>query len=231
MDIWNEPISYGCSSAVQFLSQAGLSRADKLLAIFGQNPFTKFSNNIHVGIDLYIPKWQLSIMHYSKKCNRCKMHLHSSHFAKSVGNTGGTGLASVCRECYHKHYSPKSLKEPGRILRGYERHCAISYQRELSVRGMLARANHRAFKKGLSFDLNESDIVIPKRCPVLGIPLVLDRGNGRQNGSASLDRIDNKKGYTKDNTIVISLRANYLKGNATINELRKIARYYSRFEE
>ena len=42
----------------------------------------------------------------------------------------------------------------------------------------------------------------------------------------SIDRIDNTRGYVKDNIIIVSRRANILKKDATINELIKLANYY-----
>src|SRR6266481_1415047 len=41
----------------------------------------------------------------------------------------------------------------------------------------------------------------------------------------SLDRIDPSKGYIKGNIAVISFRANRLKGNATLDEIRKVINY------
>jgi hypothetical protein len=44
----------------------------------------------------------------------------------------------------------------------------------------------------------------------------------------SIDRIDNNKGYTKDNIMVISRRANILKKDATFDELITIGKFYER---
>ena len=86
-------------------------------------------------------------------------------------------------------------------------------------------ARQRANLKGLEFTITPNDIVIPKLCPVLGIPLSPTVGMGSRKiteleSSPSIDRIDNSKGYTKDNICVISLRANNIKKDATLTELR-----------
>ena len=41
----------------------------------------------------------------------------------------------------------------------------------------------------------------------------------------TLDRIDSNKGYIKENIQVISFKANRLKNNATIDELKCIIKY------
>ena len=75
---------------------------------------------------------------------------------------------------------------------------------------MWSRAKYRAKQKGLDFNITKEDIVIPDTCPLLGIPME----------SPSLDRIDSTKGYTKGNVWVISNRANTLKNDATLSELK-----------
>lgn len=82
----------------------------------------------------------------------------------------------------------------------------------------------RANKSGLECSISVEDIVIPKVCPVLGIPLVWATGK-QTNNSPSIDRVDNSKGYTKDNIRVISMRANRLKSNMTIDEAELIVKY------
>lgn len=82
----------------------------------------------------------------------------------------------------------------------------------------------RAKKRGLEFDLAPEDLRYPEYCPVLGIKLVPGRVEGF-NACPSVDRFDNTKGYTKDNIRVISARANSLKKDASIQEMRAILAY------
>ena len=46
--------------------------------------------------------------------------------------------------------------------------------------------------------------------------------------SPSIDRIDNSKGYTKDNIIVVSQLANAIKNQATPNQIQKVATFYEK---
>lgn len=89
-------------------------------------------------------------------------------------------------------------------------------------------AKSRAKAKGLDFTISIEDIIVPEKCPVLGIRLKSGAGNGTQSvaeleTSPTLDRVDNSKGYTPDNICVISLRANNLKRDASLYELRCLA--------
>lgn len=89
------------------------------------------------------------------------------------------------------------------------------------------RSKERARASGIEFTLKLEDIVIPPLCPILNIPLTLVNESGqRQNPNApSVDRIDNSKGYTKDNIQIVSWRANNLKGKATLEEWRLIEKW------
>jgi hypothetical protein len=90
---------------------------------------------------------------------------------------------------------------------------------------MIARAKNGARIRGLGFNLVEADILpLPKFCPVLGVELNYTPRGTRDNW-ASIDRFDNSKGYVKDNVCVISLRANELKRNATVEEMRGVLAY------
>lgn len=87
---------------------------------------------------------------------------------------------------------------------------------------MCLQAKHHAKKLGVPFSISAADIHIPKTCPVLGIPL--ERYKNRDN-SPSLDRVICSLGYTPENIRVISGRANRLKSDASLEELRKIMEY------
>lgn len=88
---------------------------------------------------------------------------------------------------------------------------------------LVENARGRAKAAGLAFNITEDDVIIPKYCPVLGIKLKRGRGNGPSPNSPSLDRIDPRKGYVKENVWVISHRANRIKNNATPEELMLVA--------
>ena len=91
------------------------------------------------------------------------------------------------------------------------------------AKALLRQARYNAKSKGLPFDLELKDIEIPVKCPYLGCDLTTTYGQGRQWTNVSIDRIDNTKGYTKDNIQIISWRANQMKHTASLEELIKFA--------
>lgn len=103
------------------------------------------------------------------------------------------GFNSVCKECR----KPLSRAD---------------WSSKSLKRKILDRAKGRAIRKKLDFDLELEDIIIPELCPVFKAPIKVP----------SIDRIDSLRGYTKDNIRIIENRANMLKNNATIEEIRLI---------
>lgn len=104
------------------------------------------------------------------------------------------------RECWHRHRLSKMDQR------------------------LAAAAKKRAKKHGLPFSITGANVIIPKECPVLGIPL--DFSGGKQtDASPTLDRIIPELGYVPGNVAVISLRANRIKSNASLTEIRKVARW------
>ena len=81
-------------------------------------------------------------------------------------------------------------------------------------------AKHRAKKKGIPFTITMEDISVPDICPLLNIKIDCFTGDKRSPHNPSLDQIDPGKGYTPDNIQVISSRANWLKADATLSELK-----------
>ena len=113
------------------------------------------------------------------------------------------------------------IKDPQRDRKYYQRHPSYLLHRN---------ARRRSIERNIYFDLERSDIVIPTTCPILGIPMfpsVGKRGGGPS--SPTVDRIDPSKGYTKDNIHVISKRANGLKSDASMEEMKKICAWVNRY--
>ncbi|MDE1816589.1 MAG: hypothetical protein KGI11_08535 [Thaumarchaeota archaeon] len=73
----------------------------------------------------------------------------------------------------------------------------------------------RSLKRGLDFNLQEEDIILPQKCPYLGVEFIV----GDKNYGYSVDRINNEKGYIKGNIEVICILANKMKNIASKDQL------------
>ena len=153
----------------------------------------------------------------TKPCKR-------GHFERYV-------IGKKCVECgilrYQKNLENVTLKAAKRYQENKEDISKKQHtERRLNPeKTMWYRAKDRAKKKSFEFNLDESDIVIPKYCPVFPeIELIINDGKSSYN-SPSLDRVDNNKGYTKGNIRVISSRANILKKNGSLNDFKRLIEY------
>lgn len=150
--------------------------------------------------DQEIHEWPESF----KKCSKCKKLRLFEAFGSDA--KGLFKLNQVCKPCR----SVKAKKD---------------YENVDLKKRMLQRAKSRAELKGLDFSITEEDIDIPESCPVLGIPL--EKGTGvATDASPSLDRLRPSKGYVPGNVAVISYKANRIKSDATLTELRKVLEWF-----
>ena len=120
-----------------------------------------------------------------------------------------------CVNCRGKGYATKthgmSRDEDGRLTTEYN---------------MWQNASNRAKRFNVPFDIEPADIIIPDFCPVLGIPLVRSIGKTHTVNSPSLDRIIPERGYVKDNILVVSYRANTMKSDGTLEDLKNLYEFY-----
>jgi len=86
----------------------------------------------------------------------------------------------------------------------------------ICVHRSLARAKHRAKKRGMAFDLTEEWVLEQMKrqdckCALTGIPFLADEEGYRVRAYApSLDRIDNAWGYTTDNVRIVVFGINVM---------------------
>jgi hypothetical protein len=146
-----------------------------------------------------------------RRCSTCRQDLPEDQFDRTPKSADG--LAYWCRDCrarYHRSYKSAEKRYTGKSRLSWEERLWYG-------------ARKRAEDAGLAFDIEVSDIVIPEQCPVIGTRLM--RASPGLAHRASLDRIDNARGYVKGNVAVISSKANTLKSNLSIAEIGRLARY------
>ena len=167
-----------------------------------------------------------------RECRRCQQMKPIADFY--VRLRSGPGIYErTCIPCWNKGDREWYALNKKKVRARYDRDKDRILERKKRLRAedpiphMLAVAKSRAKKKGLPFSLKREDITVPDRCPVFGLPLRTSRGRLSRD-SPSLDRIHNSKGYVPGNVIVVSLRANHLKLDATIDELRTLVAFYEK---
>lgn len=142
-----------------------------------------------------------------KCCTNCKELLSVDSFGKHSATYDG--LMGMCRECRRPysaaHYDKWIKKNPTRRL--------------------WSAARHRASRANLPFDITPEDIIVPDVCPVFGIEFEVNTGEKAKYNSPSLDRFIPELGYVKSNIQVISFRANWIKQNATLQEVEALAKW------
>ena len=119
----------------------------------------------------------------------------------------------------HRKDASTAFRKRNRIKRVEE---TKSWRRKYPLRSILSGIKSKCKRKNIEFSILENDFLpLPKYCPVLGIKL--NWNNTKQsNNSPSIDRINPNLGYTKGNSMIISWRANDLKRNATLEELKAL---------
>ena len=99
-------------------------------------------------------------------------------------------------------------------------------------------------KQGITLASIEVDVspeylmsIFPKdgKCPVLNIPFTYDVEKNKRyrnmKSYASLDRVDNNKGYIKGNVVWVSWIVNTVKRDLTLEELFKISQFYMNWKK
>lgn len=151
--------------------------------------------------------------YYLSKCKYC--HDEKLH------DTNVKGLR--CLECIRELKANKGRNDYKPTPKKKETYNTIE-----NILFMSAQA--RAKKKKLEFSIEYEDVYIPEICPILGIKINkfledTSQSNESRASSPSLDRVDSSKGYIKGNIVVISYRANVVKGQGTAEQHRMIAKW------
>lgn len=151
-----------------------------------------------------------------KICVRCKNEFQTSDFG--INRATKDGLNRYCKKCNSILAKEDQGRNPERVYA-----TKIKYQINHPEVALFLAARTRARKFGLPFDLEKSDIVIPKVCPYLEVPFDFTPHKGWKFNAPSVDRIVPELGYTKVNIEIVSSLANRMKSNATPEQMIKFA--------
>ena len=166
-----------------------------------------------------------------KECNRCNVSKDINCFHKREDSPDGhRNQCKQCKKEVDREYwmvNGERKLAVGIIYKNNNKERTLKkakeYKENNREQSILNSAKKRALKKGLSFDLELQDIVIPRLCPLLDIELGFNGSMNNRDSSPSIDRIDSSEGYVKGNIRIISYRANRIKNDATPEEIKLIA--------
>jgi hypothetical protein len=160
-------------------------------------------------------------------CKGCDQELPKEFFA--VDKMRATGRRYKCRACSaaeFKRWQQTSGYEK-RLAKGREnrRELKATNPKERWANMAFAAAKTRAKANGWTFSLTKDWLAsaIVDRCPLLGIELSYSNTAALRD-SAAIDRVDSNHGYVPENCWIISMQANRIKSNATVDEIEAVAR-------
>ena len=159
----------------------------------------------------------------TKFCNKCDTSKELYEFNKDA--TKKDGLHSVCKSCNNKKSKEFRTNHP--IL---AKQSKLNCRAKDPVKYILINIKSRCKLNNTEFNITKDDLVYIDTCPVLGIKLdylttAESRGLPKDN-AASIDRIDNSKGYIPGNVRIVSWRANKIKNDIKISEMQAIIKDY-----
>ena len=181
----------------------------------------------------------------TKKCTKCELELTFDNFYKQ--KNGKYGLKSICKICNEKIrdvYRLNNLDLCAKQARNYRLNNKDVYNKNdreyralyhKSIKGYASRlyggAKYRSKKKNMDIEITSEWIynrLEPLICEVTGFALTIKSGgsNKTQPLQPTLDRIDNSKGYTINNTRVTCWWYNVMKQDWSDEEIINLVKNF-----
>jgi len=128
------------------------------------------------------------------------------------------------RTAYNRDYA--KLRRATPEGKAQNRAVSAAWRQKNYKKVMLSTVKSRALKEGLEFSITMDDLDWPVFCPILGVVLCYGGGEGKfKTDAASIDRLDSSKGYVPGNVFIMSWRANRIKNDATLDELKALVNW------
>lgn len=97
---------------------------------------------------------------------------------------------------------------------------------------MFQTAKRTAKQNNLPFNITCEylETIFPKdnKCPVFGFEFAISKQKESRDNSPSLDKIVPDQGYVVGNVTIVSLKANRMKNNGSIEDLKKVLEFYEK---
>jgi hypothetical protein len=159
-------------------------------------------------------------------CPSCGKEKHSRK--RDVGKL----CASCNMKVIEKKFRNLKFKFNKLTAQEHQKKTREKYKDDLAYRlkKLLGQAKTRAKKQEIecSLTLEELLLMFPADycCPVFKTKMFWGcSGKGERSASPSLDRVNPRGGYTKDNVMIISWRANKIKSDCSAQELEAVLTY------
>mgnify|MGYP000005459383 FL=1 len=143
-------------------------------------------------------------------CYKCNKYKPEEDFDNSPSNWFRNGKDRRCKDCKKQQYlkrkaANRGKKDLNRIL--LERY-----------HGVLERSNKKGQECTITLDyLRELWCKQNGLCAISNLPMTYIFNNGRIPTNVSVDRIDSKKGYTRDNVQLVCMAINQMKSDLDNN--------------
>lgn len=143
------------------------------------------------------------------------------------------------KPCKNGHFSERSTRHSACKICERERRSSEYYDKyktdDAAFRKQFCDLRGRARQRNIPFTIKLEEIDRPKFCPVLGIELHYEINHNTEDSKwmkspnrASFDKLIPVLGYVPGNVFIISLEANRLKSNATLEQLESLVAYMKR---
>lgn len=143
-----------------------------------------------------------------KECNQCKKLLTLVNFDSNKRTKDG--YDNSCKACKKLNYQNRRDQDP--------------------IHTYFIAKRSWCKQRDIEFSVTEDYLkeIWTNTCPILGTPIKLGSKGKGSHKSAHLDRFNPDEGYTKDNVAWISGRANRIKYDASLLELKQIVQWMER---
>jgi len=170
-----------------------------------------------------------------KKCTECGKYFPTSNFYCFIlKSTGNKRYHSACKNCYKLRMRKwdKTAKEKNN---GISR-SVICRSKNLKAYAahIINMARGRSRKKDIEFSIDVPWFLSALdnqqwKCEISGVKMNISAGtNKRLFDGISIDRIDNKKGYTPENCWLVCYSVNVFKSNASLKDVIEMSREISK---
>lgn len=161
---------------------------------------------------------------FTKYCVACKEDVNISLFA--INKATKDGLQNRCKSCDNFRQAIRRIEK--RTELNFKNKKYQEQRRKdpnYRIQMLLNSAKQRASKKNREFTITIDDLKniwpLDNKCPVFGFNLEWN-DSGFRDTSPSIDRKDSSKGYTLENIQIISWKANRIKADSSLEDLRAV---------